>query len=69
MRLNRSAAESQRWHHCSPMVARLARATRRDDFVMEWPLDTRVMLIRGPLRVFLITDVLELERGRSRGVS
>jgi hypothetical protein len=31
----------------STVRARL-RVSGRDDFVMEWPLDTRVMLIRGP---------------------
>jgi hypothetical protein len=31
----------------STVRARL-RVAGRDDFVMEWPLDTRVMLIRGP---------------------
>ena len=31
----------------STVRARL-RVSGRDDFVMEWPLDTRVTLIRGP---------------------
>jgi hypothetical protein len=31
----------------STVRARL-RVSGRDDFVMEWPLDTRVILIRGP---------------------
>jgi hypothetical protein len=30
------------------IVRATLRVSGRDDFVMEWPLDTRVMLVRGP---------------------